>query len=289
MPYNRLSEDDHNFLKTFLDADQISTGESNLALHSADQAYHKGYFPEVVIWPKTTEQVSAILKMADARMIPVTPWGAGTSLEGNCVPAAGGIVVDFQYMNKILEVREKDFQIDVQAGVTYKDMNKVLARHGLFFPPDPGANATIGGMVATNASGIRTIKYGSTKDNVLRLMAVLAGGEIIHAGSHSHKSSSGYDLVRLFTGSEGTLAIITEITIKLSGIPEHFSAGVVAFESVKSATDSVAYATMSENFDKGTAVSIINTSSPGLHRINDSPKRCRASHSRLRASRPTPD
>jgi D-lactate dehydrogenase (cytochrome) len=239
MPYNRLSEEDQTFLKTFLDEDQISTGESYLALHSADQAYHKGYLPEVIIWPKTTEQVSGILKMADARRIPVTPWGAGTSLEGNCVPAEGGIVVDFQYMNKILKIREMDFQVDVQAGVTYKDMNRALAGHGLFFPPDPGANATIGGMVANNASGIRTIKYGSTKDNVLRLTAVLAGGEIIHAGSHSLKSSSGYDLVRLFTGSEGTLAVITEITLKLSGIPEHFSAGVVSFESVKSATDSV--------------------------------------------------
>ena len=239
MPFNRLSKDDLNFLSTFLDAEQVSTGESNLKLHSADQVCHKGYLPEVVIWPKSTKEVSAILKRANERNIPVTPWGAGTSLEGNCVPVEGGIILDFQHMNKILDIREKDFQIDIQAGVTYKDMNKVLSSYGLFFPPDPGANATIGGMVANNASGIRTIKYGSTKDNVLRLMAVLPSGEIIHAGSHSHKSSSGYDLVRLFTGSEGTLAIITEITLRLAGIPEHFSAGVATFESVKNATDSV--------------------------------------------------
>jgi len=142
-------------------------------------------------------------------------------------------------MNRILDIRERDFQIDVQAGVTYKDMNKVLAKHGLFFPPDPGANATVGGMVATNASGIRSIKYGSTRDNVLLLTAVLPNGDIIRAGTHSHKSSSGYDLVRLFTGSEGTLVIVTEITLKLTGIPEFFSAGVAAFESVKEASDAV--------------------------------------------------
>ena len=239
MPFNHITESDLKFLKTFMEADQVSTGESNLNLHSADQAYHKGYMPEVIVWPKSTEEVSAIMKMANDRMIPVTPWGAGTSLEGNCCPVAGGIVIDFQLMNKILGIRTEDFQVDVQAGVTYKDMNKVLAHHGLFFPPDPGANATIGGMVANNSSGIRTIKYGSTKDNVLRLLAVLPTGDVIHAGSRSYKSSSGYDLVRLLVGSEGTLAVITEITLRLAGITEEFSAGVVTFESVREATDAV--------------------------------------------------
>ena len=239
MTFNRVTKKDIDFLINLLGADHVSTGESNLVLHSADQAHHKGYLPEVVVWPDATEEVSAVLKMANQRRIPVTPWGAGTSLEGNCLPVAGGIVVDFQRMNKILSIRSKDFQVDVQPGVTYKDMNKVLARDGLFFPPDPGANATIGGMVANNASGIRTIKYGSTKDNVLRLEAVLPTGQVMHAGTHSHKSSSGYDLVRLLVGSEGTLALITAITLKLTGIPEDYSAGIATFKQVEEATDAV--------------------------------------------------
>ncbi|MEJ2168002.1 MAG: FAD-binding oxidoreductase [Desulfobacterales bacterium] len=239
MTFNRVSKEDLDFLTNLLGADRVSTGESNLALHSADQAHHKGYLPEVVVWPVSIEEVSAILKAANDRLIPVTPWGAGTSLEGNCLPTAGGIVVDFQRMNKIVAIRPADFQVDVQPGVTYKDMNRVLARDGLFFPPDPGANATIGGMVGNNASGIRTIKYGSTKDNVLRLEAVLPNGQVMHAGTQSHKSSSGYDLVRLLVGSEGTLALITGITLKLSGIPEEYSAGIATFKEVEDATGSV--------------------------------------------------
>ena len=239
MAFNKVNESDLNCLMSFLDPDQISTGESNLNLHSSDQAYHKGYLPEVIVWPRSTEDISAIMKMANERLIPVTPWGAGSSLEGNCCPVAGGIILDFQFMNKIIAIRQEDFQVTVQPGVTYKDMNKSLARHGLFFPPDPGANATIGGMVANNASGIRTIKYGATKDNVLRLSAVLPSGEVVQAGCRAHKSSSGYDLVRLLVGSEGTLAVFTEITLKLSGITGEFSAGVATFASVKDATDAV--------------------------------------------------
>lgn len=239
MSFQALTGADLAYLKSALAPDRVSTGESVLNLHSCDQAYHRGYLPEVVVWPESTEEVSAVLKHANERRLPVTPWGAGTSLEGNCVPAAGGIVLDFQLMNTILAVRPEDFQVDVQAGVTHKDMNKALSRHGLFFPPDPGANATIGGMIATNASGTRTIKYGSTKDNVLRLKAVLANGEVIHAGSRSHKSSSGYDLVRLLVGSEGTLAVVTEATLKLKGIPEEFSAAKAVFGSVRAAADTV--------------------------------------------------
>lgn len=250
MTYHRVTTKDLDLLKKLLGSDRVSTGESNLALHSADQAHHKDYFPEVVVWPKSTEDVSAILKMANDRLIPVTPWGAGTSLEGNCVPVEGGIVVDFQMMDKIIAVRIHDFQVDVQAGIIYKEMNRILARDGLFFPPDPGANATIGGMIANNASGIRTIKYGATKDNVLRLQAVLPSGQVIHTGSHSVKSSSGYDLVRLLVGSEGTLALITEATLKLAGIPQEFSAGIATFEKVEDATDSV-YEIMAYDLNPG--------------------------------------
>jgi D-lactate dehydrogenase (cytochrome) len=234
-----MTKEDIAALEAIVGADRVSTGASNLHLHSMDQTHHKGYLPEAVVWPRSTEEVSRILCRANERRFPVTPWGAGTSLEGNCCPAAGGLVLDFQEMNRILAVRHEDFQVDVEAGLTYKDMNRTLARSGLFFPPDPGANATIGGMIANNASGIRTIKYGATRDNVLWVKAVLADGRIIHAGSRSHKTSSGYDLVRLLTGSEGTLAVVTEATLRLSGIPEGFSAAVVTFDSVRDAAEAV--------------------------------------------------
>jgi D-lactate dehydrogenase (cytochrome) len=239
MGFNRLSEEDSAFLISLLGAERVSSGESILDLHSQDESYHRDCRPEVVVWPVRTEDVVAILRHANDRMIPVTPWGAGTSLEGNPLPTRGGIVLDFEQMDQILGIRAEDFQVHVQPGVKYKDMNKRLARHGLFFAPDPGANATIGGMVANNASGVRTIKYGSTRDNVLRLTVVLPTGKVVRIGSLSTKSSSGYDLVRLIVGSEGTLGIITEVTLKLDGIPERFSAAVVTFESVQNATDSV--------------------------------------------------
>jgi len=239
MTFRRVGEKDLKDLADIVGASRISTGESNLNLHSMDQTHHRGYLPEVVIWPLSTEEVSRILTLANDRKIPVTPWGAGTSLEGNCCPVEGGIVLDFQEMKRVLAVRAEDFQVDVEAGVTYKDLNRVLATSGLFFPPDPGANATIGGMIANNASGIRTIKYGATRENVMRVKAVLADGKIIHAGSLSRKTSSGYDLVRLLTGSEGTLAIVTEATLKLSGIMENFSAAVGTFQSVRQAAEAV--------------------------------------------------
>ncbi len=239
MGFNRVTAGDIEFLKSVVGSEGVSTGESVLDLHSRDESYHKAHRPEIVLWPKTTEDVAAILRFANERMIPVTPWGAGTSLEGNPLPVEGGVVLDFELMSQILAVRAEDFQVDVQPGVRYKDMNRTLARQGLFFAPDPGPNATIGGMVANNASGVRTIKYGSTRDNVLRLMVVLPTGEILHAGSCSHKSSSGYDLVRLLVGSEGTLGIITEITLRLVGIPGAFSAAVVTFGSVQDATHAV--------------------------------------------------
>lgn len=239
MGLNRVTAEDIECLKSIVGSDRASTGRSNLDLHSHDESPHKAYRPDVVVWPKSTEEVVTILKMANERMIPVTPWGAGTGLEGNAIPVAGGIVLDFQLMDQVLAIRAEDFQVDVEPGVKYKDMNQKLARHGLFFAPDPGANATIGGMVANNAAGIRTVKYGSTRDNVLRLVVVLPTGEVFHAGSRSHKTSSGYDLVRLITGSEGTLGIVTEITLRLVGILEQFSAAVATFESVKDASDAV--------------------------------------------------
>lgn len=217
----------------------VSIKNADLDHHSRDQSFHPPHRPAAVVWPGSTGEVSAILKLANQELIPVTPWGAGTSLEGNPIPVCGGIVLNLSRMNQILAVRPDDFQADVQPGILYKDMNKKLARHGLFFAPDPGANASIGGMIANNAAGTRTPRYGATKDNVLRLEVVTASGEIIHAGSRSIKSSSGYDLVHLFVGSEGTLGVVTEATLRLAPLPEKFSAVIASFQTVESATRTV--------------------------------------------------
>jgi D-lactate dehydrogenase (cytochrome) len=237
--FNRVTESDLTVLRNLLGVERVSTGQSELELHSMDETYHRGYLPEVVMWPKTTEEVSRILKIANERMIPVTPWGAGTSLEGNPLPVYRGIVLDFQQMDRILAVHADAFQVEVQPGIKYQDLNKVLSRDGLFYAPDPGANATIGGMVANNASGVRTVKYGGTKDNVLKLEVVLSTGEVIRTGTHAHKSSSAYHLLHLFIGSEGTLGVVTEVTLRLFGIPEKFSAAIVHFNSVEEASRTV--------------------------------------------------
>jgi D-lactate dehydrogenase (cytochrome) len=192
-----------------------------------------------VVWPGTVEEIAAILVYANGRALPVTTWGAGTSLEGNPIPVHGGIVLDTIRLDQILEVRPADFQVDVQAGARYKDMNAVLARDGLFFAPDPGANASIGGMVANNAAGTRTPRYGATRENVLRLQVVLASGEIIEAGTRAVKSASGYDLVHLFIGSEGTLGVVTQATLRLAPIPDGLSAAVGSFASLDGATRAV--------------------------------------------------
>jgi len=218
---------------------QVSTGASVLELHSHDESFHTPVLPDVVVLPHTTEEVSGIVRWAYEKGIPVTPWGVGTSLEGNPIPVHRGIVIDFQEMNRILSVRPPDFQVDVQAGVVYKDLNKAISNHGLFFPPDPGAAATIGGMIGNNASGIRTVKYGATKDYVMKLVVVLPGGRIIETGTRARKSSSGYHLCSLFVGSEGTLGIVTEATLRLVGLPVNFMAIRATFPTVFDATNTV--------------------------------------------------
>ena len=225
----------------------VSTGESVLNLHAHDESYHEHVLPDVVVWPHSTEEVSRIARYAIERKIPVTGWGVGTSLEGNPIPVNRGIVVDFQEMQRVLGVRAEDFQVDVEAGVVYKELNKTLSRYGLFFPPDPGAAATIGGMIGNNASGIRTVKYGATKDNIARLVVVLPGGDVIRIGNRARKSSSGYDLIHLFVGSEGTLGLVTEATLKLAGLPANFMALRVTFPEIRNATDTV-FQIMSSGF-----------------------------------------
>jgi D-lactate dehydrogenase (cytochrome) len=242
-----ITRDDLKNLKDIVGERFVSTGESVLNLHSHDESYHTPALPDAVVWPHNTGEVSRIVRYASERKIAVTAWGVGTSLEGNPIPVNHGIVVDFQEMQKVLAVRQEDFQVDVEAGVVYKELNKLLSRHGLFFPPDPGAAATIGGMIGNNASGIRTVKYGATKDHILRLVVVLPGGSVIRIGNRARKTSSGYDLIRLFVGAEGTLGLVTEATLRLAGLPANFMALRVTFPEIKNATDTV-FKVMSAGF-----------------------------------------
>ena len=235
MTLNKLNREDIEILKAMVAPDRFSTGESSRNLHSKDQSKHDPSLPDAVIWPQNSSEVVDIIRYANERLIPVTAWGAGSSLEGNPIPLRGGIVLDFSLMNRILEIRAEDFQADLEPGVIYKDLNMELRHKGLFFPPDPGANATIGGMIANNSSGTRTIRYGATKDNILRLSVVLADGELIKMGTRASKTSSGYDLIHLFVGSEGTLGIVVEATVRLVGLPAECSAAVITFPSVRAA------------------------------------------------------
>ncbi|MFW6240992.1 MAG: FAD-binding oxidoreductase [Thermodesulfobacteriota bacterium] len=227
-------------LSGFVSADRFTTGQSHRELHLHDISPHRGTLPAGIIFPKTTEEVSAILRWTYANDVPVTPWGAGTSTEGNPVPTAGGLVMDFTRMDRILDIRPGDLQADVQPGVLRKSLNREAGQHGLFFPVDPGADATIGGMIANNASGARTVKYGATREYVMRMTVALPDGEVIRTGCRARKSSSGYDLPRLFVGSEGTLGVVTEATLRLAGIPAHHLAAVTRFENLSDASDAAA-------------------------------------------------
>ncbi len=197
--------------------------------------------PEAAIWVQTTEQVAAVLKLANAHKIPVTPRGAGTSLTGSAVPRQGGLVMDMSRMNKILAISIEDRQVKVQPGVVFDDLNHTLADTGFFFPPNPasGKVATIGGNVATNAGGVKGAKYGTTRDYVLDLEVVLADGSILHTGAKTMKCVSGYDLTRLFVGSEGTLGVVTEISLKIDPLPKASVTCTATFESLPQAGKAV--------------------------------------------------
>lgn len=220
-------------------ASSVSTARADIDLHAKDQSQHHAVPAEVVVWPTAPQQVADVLKLANENRIPVTPWGVGTGLEGNSIPVHGGILMSFERMTNIVEIHADDFQVTVEPGIGHKDLNAQLARYGLFFPPDPGANATVGGMLANNAAGIRTVKYGASKDNVLRMQVALADGRLIHVGSRSVKQSAGYDLLHLFVGSEGTLGIITQATLKLVPVPAFMSAVVAGFPSINAAVETV--------------------------------------------------
>ena len=235
-----FTQDQIAILSGFVGADRFSVGQSNRELHLHDISAHQGVLPAGIIWPMTTDEVSRILAWAYQHEVPVTPWGAGTSTEGNPVPTRGGLVMDMTRMDTIIEIRSQDLQADVQPGVLRKELNRQAGKQGLFFPVDPGADASIGGMIANNASGVQTVKYGATRDYVMKLTVVLPQGNIIHTGCKAHKSSSGYDLSRLFVGSEGTLGVVTEATLRLTGIPTHHLAITITFNKLDEASQAVA-------------------------------------------------
>lgn len=222
-------------LRDILPTEQLSDNSTILEHHSKDESYHLPVKPDIVVFPKSKIEISEIMKIAHKYQIPVVPFGAGSSLEGHPIPVLGGISMDFQLMNNIIEIRQNDLLVKVQPGVTRKQLNKVLKKYGLFFPVDPGADATIGGMTSTNASGTTTVKYGAMKDVVRGLEVVLANGEIANIGGLAAKSSSGYNLTPLFVGSEGTLGVFTEITLKVFGIPEATLACRAVFHTVDNA------------------------------------------------------
>jgi len=228
-------------LEAIVGKENVSTRSSDLDGHSVDESWVEPHRPDVVVWPASAEAISSILRLANERRTPVVPWSGGSSLEGNPIPVEGGIVLAMYRMNEIVDIREDDLQVVVQPGVVYDDLNGRLRRMGMFFPPAPGSSdvATIGGMVANNASGMRAFRYGVTRDYVLKLDVVLANGELVTVGGNAKKSTSGYDLVSLFVGSEGTLGVVSEITLRLAGLPEKVGAAVAVFDELARATSAV--------------------------------------------------
>lgn len=224
--------------------DQVSFAAGRLESHATDfgaERINEGTLPDAVVWPESTADVSAVLAAATDRGVPVTPYAAGTGLEGNAVPAHGGISLDCTRMDDVVDYRPDDFQIDVGPGIIGSDVDEYVASDGLFFPPLPSSGdiSTIGGMIATDASGMKTVRYGEIADWVLGLEAVLADGTVIETGSRASKTSSGYNLTDLLVGSEGTLAVVTEATLELAGRPEQIRGGRAIFETLDDAAEAV--------------------------------------------------
>jgi D-lactate dehydrogenase (cytochrome) len=219
--------------------ERLQLGEAIRRQHGSSESHFEAALPDAVVYPKSTEEVVALVRLCTEADVPIIAFGAGTAIEGNFTPVRGGVTVDMSEMNAILEVNADDFDCTVQAGVRREQLNEHLRDQGLFFPIDPGANATLGGMASTRASGTNAVRYGTMREAVLSLRVVTPDGRDIRTARRARKSAAGYDLTRLLIGAEGTLGIITEVTLRLHGIPEAISSAVCSFETLEGAVRTV--------------------------------------------------
>lgn len=242
---NAPRETDATRLAALLDAlrallgDRVTDSRGIREHHGKDESYLPYAAPDVVAFPRSTEEVREIVDICRRHHTPIVPYGTGTSLEGHVLAVHGGVTVDLSQMNRVLKVNPADLDATVQAGVTRKQLNDEIRHSGLFFPIDPGADASLGGMASTRASGTNAVRYGTMRENVLSLVVVLADGRVVRTSRRSRKSAAGYDLTRLFVGAEGTLGIITEVTVRLYAVPEAMSAAVCSFKNIGGAVDTV--------------------------------------------------